>query len=67
MSRISAEKYAADNGVNVQTVRRWCREGRLVARKVTNKDWRINVELTERALSLAGGNSLEKSLTRSAK
>lgn len=60
--RISAREYAAREGLHEDTVSRWCREGRLVARKLGR--WMIDVEKSDRALALTAGNAAERDLAR---
>lgn len=64
--RISARAYAALTGVHEDTVQRKCRDGLLVARRSGNarSRWQIDVEQSERLLSLKFGNAAERDLVR---
>ena len=63
MSRVSVEQFAAANGICEETVRRFCKAGKIVARKIGSK-WQIEAEKTERLLSAMGGNSTERELAK---
>ena len=69
--RLSAAAYAAQTGVHVETIKRWCRNSMLptaernsklppmVCRRV-GKSWQIAAEKTEMAMSLICGNPAVK-------
>jgi len=63
--RISARDYAKRTGRHEITVQRMCRAGKLKARRV-GRNWEIDVEASERSLSLRFGNPLERELTKKA-
>ena len=77
MSRLTATEYADKIKRHVNTVLLWLANSLkpasernsslppIVARKV-GRDWRIDVEATERAQALRCGNALERDLTRRA-
>jgi hypothetical protein len=56
-ARGSPEDYAQSTKRHIVTVRRWCREGKLVARKVGG-DRQIDLKASERALFLKFGNGI---------
>lgn len=64
--RLSARAYASLVGKSEDTIQRQCRAGILIARRSGEKHsrWEIDVEKSERALSLRYGNAAEKELTR---
>ena len=63
MSRATVEQFAAETNSCAETIRRMCRAGKLVARRMGGK-WQIEREKSERALSLIGGNSAERELAK---
>ena len=63
IKRISAREYAKANGMHEDTVQAWCRSEKLIARRA-GRSWQIDVEASERRLSLKYGNAAEQELTK---
>jgi len=63
MKRVSAREYAKQVGRCRETIEAMCRNGGLKARKV-GRSWQIDVEASEKLLSLRFGNSVERELAK---
>lgn len=61
--RVSAREYAALVGLHEDTIQARCRAGMLVCRRIGGK-WEIDVEASEKALSLRFGNATERDLAK---
>jgi len=71
--RLSAKDYAAQIGVHEHTVQGWCRNAMKpesernpalppVVARLRGRRWEIDVEATERLVSLKHGNPIEREL-----
>ena len=63
MKRVSAREYAKQVGRCRETIESMCRAGTLKARKV-GRSWQIDVEASEKLLSLRFGNATEREIVR---
>jgi len=61
--RESSTAFAARIGKSPFTVRKMCRDGKLIARRV-GRDWQIDADASEKLLSLKYGNAAERDLAR---